>query len=266
MNGGGKGVTLLSSEGGDACDTVLSIRGREHLWHFPMCCRFQGTLSTSWGIEGVLIYRNFSVPLSVPPHTPLHYWSSQVVAGRSLDHMRVFRYRTIRGTHGIQGGCSMMVAVGVDTPLGKSLWWPWRVRSILDWVWWLDGGTSGSFLQAKLNLQPDVGSEWSHFLLPLHWWPWWLDLCFPSVFWHVFPPDHCLRVLMHQGLIEVCTLRGFDWAIVQWLHFFYCCGLPRLGVTTVSNLLGLQTWLFEDIVPPIGSFFLRGRLFVGGML
>ena len=38
-----------------------------------------------------------------------------------MDRARVFRYRVIREMRGIQGGYSMMVAVGVDTPLGKSL-------------------------------------------------------------------------------------------------------------------------------------------------
>ena len=46
MNGGGRGVALLSSEGDGACGTVLL--GQEHgrLWHLPMCCRFQGIPST----------------------------------------------------------------------------------------------------------------------------------------------------------------------------------------------------------------------------
>ena len=38
-----------------------------------------------------------------------------------MDHARVFCYRAIREMHETQGGCSMMVAIGVDTPLGKSL-------------------------------------------------------------------------------------------------------------------------------------------------
>ena len=46
MNGGGRGVALLSSEGGGACDIALLGRGCERLWCLPMYCRFQGTLST----------------------------------------------------------------------------------------------------------------------------------------------------------------------------------------------------------------------------
>jgi hypothetical protein len=38
-----------------------------------------------------------------------------------LDRVRVFRYRAIGETHGTRGVCSMMVAIEVDTPLGKSL-------------------------------------------------------------------------------------------------------------------------------------------------
>ena len=46
MNRGGRGVALLSFGGGGVCDTVLLAPGRAHLWHLPMCCRFQGILST----------------------------------------------------------------------------------------------------------------------------------------------------------------------------------------------------------------------------
>ena len=46
MNGGGRGVALLSSEGGGACDTVLLFLVRVRLWRLPMCCRFRGILST----------------------------------------------------------------------------------------------------------------------------------------------------------------------------------------------------------------------------
>ena len=45
---------------------------------------------------------------------------------------------------------------------------------------------------------------------------------------------------MFLGLIGVCTLGGFDWAITQSLHFFYCYELPWLEPAIVSNLLGLQ--------------------------
>ena len=38
-----------------------------------------------------------------------------------MDRARVFRYRAIGERHETQGVCSMMVAIGVDTPLGKSL-------------------------------------------------------------------------------------------------------------------------------------------------
>ena len=68
-----------------------------------------------------MIYRSFGVPLSVPPRTLPHYQSNQVVAGRSLDRVRVFRDRAIRGMRGTQGGCFMMVAIEADTPLGRSL-------------------------------------------------------------------------------------------------------------------------------------------------
>ena len=68
-----------------------------------------------------MIYRSLGVPLSVPLHTPLRYQSSQVVARRRLDRARVFRYRAIREMRGTQGGYSIMVATGVDMPLGKSL-------------------------------------------------------------------------------------------------------------------------------------------------
>ena len=118
-----------------------------------MCCHFQGIPSTWWGTEGTLIYRSFGAPLSVPLHTPLHHWLNQVVTRRSLGHVRVFCYRTIREMHGTRGECSMMVATGADMPLGKSLWWPWRVHSILDWVWWLDGGTQ------VLSFKPDLISN-----------------------------------------------------------------------------------------------------------
>ena len=46
INGGGRGVTLLSSGGGGACDIVLLVRGHERLWCLPMCCHFWGILST----------------------------------------------------------------------------------------------------------------------------------------------------------------------------------------------------------------------------
>ena len=68
-----------------------------------------------------MIYRSFSVPLSVPLQTPLLHQSSQVVVGRSLGRARGFCDRSIRGMHGTWGGYSMMVATGVDMPLGKSL-------------------------------------------------------------------------------------------------------------------------------------------------
>ena len=46
MNGGGRGVALLSSEGGGACDIALLGQGHECLWRLPMYCHFQGILST----------------------------------------------------------------------------------------------------------------------------------------------------------------------------------------------------------------------------
>ena len=46
MNGGGREVALLSSEGGGACDTVLLAWGHACPRCLPMYCRFQGTLST----------------------------------------------------------------------------------------------------------------------------------------------------------------------------------------------------------------------------
>ena len=46
MNGGGRGVALLSSDGDGACDIAWLGLEREHLWRLPMYCRFQGTLST----------------------------------------------------------------------------------------------------------------------------------------------------------------------------------------------------------------------------
>ena len=61
------------------------------------------------------------MPLSVPLQTPLLHQSNPVVVGRSLGHVRGFHNRMIGGTHGTQGGYSMMVAIGVDMPLGKSL-------------------------------------------------------------------------------------------------------------------------------------------------
>ena len=61
------------------------------------------------------------MPLSVPLRTPPRCQLDQVAAGRSLDSARVFRYRAIREMHETRGGYSMMVAIGVDTPLGKSL-------------------------------------------------------------------------------------------------------------------------------------------------
>jgi hypothetical protein len=36
-----------------------------------------------------------------------------------LDRARGFHYRAIGGMHETQGVCSMMVAIVVDTPLGK---------------------------------------------------------------------------------------------------------------------------------------------------
>jgi hypothetical protein len=44
MNGGGRGVALLSSGGGDACDIIWLVRGCECLWCLPMYYCFQGTL------------------------------------------------------------------------------------------------------------------------------------------------------------------------------------------------------------------------------
>jgi hypothetical protein len=46
MNGGGRGVALLSSGGGGVCDIVLLFPGHARLWHLPMYCHFQGILST----------------------------------------------------------------------------------------------------------------------------------------------------------------------------------------------------------------------------
>ena len=46
MNGGGRGVALLSSEEGGACGIILLVWQRAHLLCFPMCCRFQGIPST----------------------------------------------------------------------------------------------------------------------------------------------------------------------------------------------------------------------------
>ena len=40
MNGGGRGVALLSSEGDGTCDIALLGWGHEHLWRLPMCCGF----------------------------------------------------------------------------------------------------------------------------------------------------------------------------------------------------------------------------------
>ena len=46
MKGGGRGVALLSSEGGGACDILLLFLGCERRWCLPMCCRFWGIPST----------------------------------------------------------------------------------------------------------------------------------------------------------------------------------------------------------------------------
>ena len=61
------------------------------------------------------------MPLSVPLHILLHCQLGQVVARRSLGHVRGFCDRVIGVRCGTQGGYSMMVATGADTPLGKSL-------------------------------------------------------------------------------------------------------------------------------------------------
>ena len=132
MKGGGRGAVLLSSKGGGACGIALWGQGREHLQCLPICCRFWDIPSTWWDTGGVLIYRNFGMPLSVPLRILPHCWSSWEVVGRSLDHARGFHDRAIRVMHGTRGGCFMMVAARVDTSQGKFLWWPWRVCSILD--------------------------------------------------------------------------------------------------------------------------------------
>ena len=46
MNGGVRGVILLSSGGDGACGIALFVRGRERLWRLPMYCRFLGIPST----------------------------------------------------------------------------------------------------------------------------------------------------------------------------------------------------------------------------
>ena len=230
-----------------------------------MCCHFWGIPSTWWGIEGVLIYRNFSAPLFVPLCTLPRCQSDLVAVKRSLGRARVFCNRAIGGRCGTPGGCSMMVAIGADTPLGKLLWWPWRVCSISDWILWLDGGTLGFSLQATPDLRCGIALGLFHFLLLPHWWPWWLNPYFPSVFWCAVLPDHYLRVVMLQGWVGVYIPRGCDWAIIQWWHFFDCCALPRLGPAISSNLLGLQMWQSGGIVLPIDSSFLRGHLFADGM-
>ena len=129
MKGEGRGVALLSFGEGSACGTLLWFLGCERHWCFPMCYRFLGS---PWGIGGALTYWSFGVSLSVPPHTLPYHQLDPVAVGRSLGHVRGFYNRAIEGMHGTRGGCSIIVAIGVDMPLGKSLYWPWRVHSISD--------------------------------------------------------------------------------------------------------------------------------------
>jgi hypothetical protein len=54
----------------------------------------------------------------------LYYSLSLIRSGggwEKFGHAMGFHDRAIRVTHGIQGGYSMMVAVGVDMPMGKFL-------------------------------------------------------------------------------------------------------------------------------------------------
>jgi len=87
----------------------------------PKYCHFRGILSIRLGIGASWTVHDVGGFLSAPLHIPLLHQSGQEVVGRSWGHVREFCYRAIRVMYGIQGGFSMMVAIGVDMPLMRSL-------------------------------------------------------------------------------------------------------------------------------------------------